>query len=91
MIMKTEKEINGNKLLLNLPPHLIVKLAVWVVLAVWGLFVWGGSFWMWFFELWLAKCVTGVVLRFILGCVIMLISAAFMLWLFVWLLNYLIH
>lgn len=43
MIMKTEKEINGNKLLLNLPPHLIVKLAVWVVLAVLGLFVWGGQ------------------------------------------------
>lgn len=91
MIMKTRKEINGNKLLLNLPPHLIVKLVLWMALAVCGLFVWGGSFWMWFFGLWLTKCVIDAVIRFILGCAIMLISAAFMLWLFVWLLNYLIH
>lgn len=91
MIMKTGKEINGNKLLLNLPPHLIVKLVLWVALALLGMFVWGGNFWMWFFGLWLAKQMIGFVFRFILGCVIMLASTAFMLWLFVWLLNYLIH
>lgn len=91
MIMKTGKEINGNKLLLNLPPHLIVKLVLWVALAGFGMFVWGGNFWMWFFGLWLAKQMIGFVFRFILGCVIMLASTAFMLWLFVWLLNYLIH
>lgn len=91
MIMKTGKEINGNKLLLNLPPHLIVKLVLWVALAGFGLFVWGGNFWMWFFGLWLAKQMIGFVFRFILGYVIMLASTAFMLWLFIWLLNYLIH
>lgn len=91
MIMKTGKEINENKSLLNLPPHLIFKLAIWVALAGLGLLVWGGSFWAWFIGLWIAKQVIGGVIRFVLGCVIILISSAFMLWLFVWLLNYLIH
>ena len=91
MIMKTKEEINGNKSLPNLPPHLIVKLAIWVALAALGMITWGGSFWAWFIGLWFAKFMVAAIIRFIIGCVIILLSSAFVLWLLVWLINYLIH
>ncbi len=63
----------------------VLKIAFWVVLAVFASSMFGGSFWAWSIGLWLCKEVVSGIIRFLFGCIIFLLSAVafsgFLFWL----------
>lgn len=65
----------------------VLKIAFWVVLAVFASSMFGGSFWVWSIGLWLCKEVVLGILRFLLGCIIFLLSAVAFFGFIFWLLT----
>lgn len=63
----------------------VLKIAFWVVLAMFVSSMFGGSLWAWSIGLWLCKEVVLGIIRFLFGCIIFLLSAVaffgFLFWL----------
>lgn len=63
----------------------VLKIAFWVVLAMFVSSMLGGSLWAWSIGLWLCKEVVSGIIRFLFGCIIFLLSAVaffgFLFWL----------
>nr|WP_281548062.1 hypothetical protein [Alistipes onderdonkii] len=63
----------------------VLKIAFWIVLAMFVSSMFGGSLWAWSIGLWLCKEVVLGIIRFLFGCIIFLLSAVaffgFLFWL----------
>ena len=53
----------------------VLKIAFWVVLAMFVSSMLGGSLWAWSIGLWLCKEVVSGIIRFLFGCIIFLLTA----------------
>lgn len=62
-----------------------LKIAFWLVLAMFVSSMFGGSIWAWSIALWLCKEIIEGIIRFLFGCIVFLLSAValfgFLFWL----------
>ena len=65
----------------------ILKKAFWLALAMFVSSMFGGSIWAWSIGLWLCKEIIAGVIRFLLGCIVFLLSAVAIFGFLFWLLT----
>ena len=65
----------------------ILKIAFWLALAMFVSSMFGGSIWAWSIGLWLCKEIIAGVIRFLLGCIVFLLSAVAIFGFLFWLLT----
>lgn len=85
--MKTTREINGNKSLLNLPLHKYLGVAVRLVLAGFCTVLYGGCFLAWLAGVWLGWNLACAVVRFLWGCLFFLLYLLLLIMLLTWILT----
>ena len=64
-----------------------LKIAFWLVLAMFVSSMFGGSIWAWSIGLWLCKEIIAGVIRFLFGCIVFLLSAVALFGFLFWLLT----
>lgn len=64
-----------------------LKIAFWLVLAMFVSSMFGGSIWAWSIGIWLCKEIIAGVIRFLFGCIVFLLSAVALFGFLFWLLT----
>lgn len=64
-----------------------LKIAFWLVLAMFVNSMFGGSIWAWSIGIWLCKEIIAGVIRFLFGCIVFLLSAVALFGFLFWLLT----